>query len=103
MLEALDAKWPKELKFRAVDVADLINNPGDAPHGPRTQRGTTIREFLFPKQPSNQPVSAKAIGKRLTHHLGDPVQRGQRTLMLKEFQKLGAPAKDAISYFVHSP
>jgi hypothetical protein len=102
-LEALDEAWPREIKFRAAHVADLINNPGDGTYGPRTKRGAIIRDFLFPKPPpSNQPVSAKAVGKRLMHHLGDPVHRGQRTLVLKEFHNPGSPAKDAISYFVHS-
>jgi hypothetical protein len=44
-----------------------------------------VRGFLFPNHPSNTPVTAKAVAKRLKAYVGEPVRHGARVLVLKSF------------------
>ena len=47
------------------------------------QLSVTLREFLFPNLPPGQIASSKAVAKRLKAHVGEPVRRGEKTLILK--------------------
>jgi hypothetical protein len=42
-----------------------------------------LRSFFCPKLAAGQTVSAVAIGRKLKSHTGEPVQNGERTLILK--------------------
>jgi hypothetical protein len=44
----------------------------------------TLRDFLFPRTPPNQAVTAKAASKQLKRHVGEPVPRDGKTLSLQE-------------------
>ncbi len=45
--------------------------------------GIALRETLFPDIPPNHTITAKAVGKRLKRHIGEPVSRNGKTLVLK--------------------
>jgi hypothetical protein len=85
-LDAMDREWPNETLFQSADVAKLINDQSDLRITDQIQRSATLREFLFPQLPQNQTATAKATGKRLKRHIGDPVQHGNHTLILKEYR-----------------
>jgi hypothetical protein len=89
LAEALDALARIMTKeFKASDVAEKINLTAT-----RTDLSSTnseldalaVRAFLFPNQPVGTQVTAKSVGKRLKAHVGEPVNRGAETLMLKTF------------------
>jgi hypothetical protein len=61
----------------AKDVMDLINTRG------ATEAAVTIRAFLFPTLPHDAPVTAKAVGRRLKAHVGEPVKHGGKMLVLR--------------------
>jgi hypothetical protein len=87
MLHALDdamasrsaAVGRRDRDFKAADVADAIN--ADAIDA----NMLIVRGFLFPNQPSNSPVTAKAVARRLKAHVGAPTGHGGQTLVLKTF------------------
>jgi hypothetical protein len=60
VLVTLADKWHSETQFRAADVADAVNTTGDWATQTARERGAVLREFLFPKIPANQAVTAKA-------------------------------------------
>ena len=76
-------KWPHDAPFRATDVAAAINTTGDWATDTAREHAAVLREFLFPKMPANQSVTAKATTKRLKSHLGEPVARNGETFILK--------------------
>jgi hypothetical protein len=80
-LAILATKWPEATLFQAADVATLANMTGEWAN--ERENATTLREFLFPNIPSNQAVSAKTAGKRLKHHVDEPVPHNGKTLSLK--------------------
>jgi hypothetical protein len=65
--------------FKAADVADAINATSI------NTDALTVRGFLFTDQPLGTPVTAKAVGKRLKAHIGEPVRHGRETVMLKAY------------------
>jgi hypothetical protein len=65
--------------FKAADVADAINATSIKADA------LTVRGFLFPNQPSGTAVTAKAVGKRLKAHIGEPVRHGREALVLKAY------------------
>jgi hypothetical protein len=78
LAEALDLmlnKWPTI--FDATDVARLVNDTTDA-------HGATLREFLYPDSPDSSAATAKSVGKRLRNHIGEPVKKYDRTLILRK-------------------
>jgi hypothetical protein len=101
-LIALDENWPNGKEFSAADVARMANDQSAYTSDADRQRDVTVREFLFPSTPHGQTVTAKAVGKRLKRHLGEPVQRGDHTLILKERRDPHGGPKGAISYFVQA-
>jgi hypothetical protein len=101
-LVALDEKWPNGREFSAADVARMANDQSAYTSDAECQRNVTVREFLFPNTPQGQTVTAKAVGKRLKRHLGEPVKRGDHTLILKERRDPHGGPKGAISYFVQA-
>ena len=76
-------KWPDGTKASASDICQLINSNSEYVTETEKQVGVTLREFLFPSLPIGQTASAKATGKRLKSHVGEPVKRGEHTLILK--------------------
>jgi hypothetical protein len=103
-LAAIDAQWPESAKFKASDVARLINPlPTDEfgqPKGYRSdqarEHSEILREYLFPTITRNQLVSAKAVGKRLKNHLGEPVRKNGKTLILNSH--IDTHAETAVYY-----
>jgi hypothetical protein len=90
-LAVIDAQWPNSATFQATDIAHLVNPmPTDEfghTIGYRSdqvrERSEILREYLFPTIPRNQLISAKAVGRRLKNHLGEPVRRNGKVLILK--------------------
>jgi hypothetical protein len=76
VLVILTNKWPLE-NFKATDVAEMMNK---SMGGPETDM---LRSFFCPRLAAGQNVSAIAIGRKLKSHSGEPVQSGERTLILK--------------------
>jgi len=62
----------------------------------------TLRDFLFPNVQPNVDVTARATGKRLSRHIGDPVRHGTRTLILKEFREAHAGPKGPLTFHVQA-
>jgi hypothetical protein len=73
-LDVMANKWP--MPFKASDVADLANDRLDT-------AGMILRDFLIPNAPPAFLATAKSVGRRLKAHVGEPVQSGGRTLILK--------------------
>ena len=78
-----DTEWPqpdgaprKAGAFQAADLARMVNDQSEYRLDEERQRAATVREFLFPTTPPGQTVTAKAVGKRLKRHIGEPVKRG---------------------------
>ena len=65
--------------FKASDVAEWLNISTEAD-------AVTVRGFLFPNHPANAGFTAKAVGKRLKAHVGEPVRYGEQTLVLRSFE-----------------
>jgi hypothetical protein len=84
VLAILVESWPNAKPFQAADVARIANATGDWATDAARERSSTLREFFFPDTPANQAVTAKATGKRLKKHLGEPVARDKETLILKD-------------------
>jgi hypothetical protein len=82
-LRALAAQWPANAEFSAADVARMVNDRSEFTSDAERERCATLREFLFPSLPSGQIATAKATGKRLRRHIGEPVKAGAETLVLK--------------------
>jgi hypothetical protein len=109
-LAALDAtKWTqpdqqpnKRGLFQAADVAKAVNDQSEYRLDEDKERAATVREFLFPKEPPGQTVTAKAVGKRLKPHIGEPVRQGDRTLILKEWRDPKGGPNAALSYYVQN-
>jgi hypothetical protein len=83
-LNALARIMTKE--FKASDVAEKINlttAKTDLSSTESELAALAVRAFLFPSQPLSAQVTAKAVGRRLKAHVGEPVKRGAETLMLK--------------------
>jgi hypothetical protein len=77
-LGALAAKWPKAETFKATDLATLLNYRGDFQSIEDKERAAILRDFLFPKVPPNQDVSAKSVGRMMKSRVGEPVKAGDR-------------------------
>jgi len=101
-LAALGAKWPEQAAFRSSDLATILNNRSEYAVNTDKECASTVREFLFPKTPSNQDVSAKSVGKALKRHVGEPVKAGGRTLILKEWRDPRNGPNGALSYLVQA-
>jgi hypothetical protein len=101
-LTSLAGKWPNSGKFQASEVATLLNYHGEQQSNEDRERVATLREFLFPKMPPNQDLSAKSVGRAIKRHVGEPVKAGDRTLILKEWRDPHGGPKGALSYYVQS-
>jgi hypothetical protein len=101
-LVALNGKWPG--KFKSADIAQFLNRRGEyETDSDDKERAAVVREFLFPKLPASQDVSAKSVGKTLKRHVGEPVRSGDdRTLILKEWRDPGDGPKGPLCYRVDS-
>jgi hypothetical protein len=82
-LTVLAEKWRDQEAFQAADVAAAINTTGEWATEIARERGAVLRDFLFPKVPQSQAVTAKSTGKRLKRHLDEPVARNGKVLVLK--------------------
>jgi hypothetical protein len=72
------------IRFKAADVAKLVNKGAEqSATDIDKEHADTLRDFLFPGIPSNQSVNAKATGKRLQRHVGEPVRHGDQILTLR--------------------
>jgi hypothetical protein len=101
-LTVLAAKWPNGASFQAADVARLVNTTGDWALEIERERGTILRESLFPEVPESKAVTPIAVGKRLKRHVGGPVLRDGKTLTLKEWRPSHGGPKCPLSFFIHS-
>jgi hypothetical protein len=99
-LTALDRQWPHGKSFQASDLAKMLNDTSAYQGDTEKERAATLREFLFPALPQGQTVTAKAVGKRLKKHVGEPVRAGDRTLTLKEWRDPHGGPNGTLSYFV---
>jgi hypothetical protein len=73
--------------FKAADVAKTINRGAEGyATDEEKEQADTLRDFLFPSIPPNQPVNAKALGKRLRRHVADPVAYSNKILVLRGTQ-----------------
>jgi hypothetical protein len=79
MADAEAALGRQKQPFKAADVADAINAASI------NADALTVRSFLFPNQTSGTAVTAKAVGKRLKAHIGEPVRHGTKTFVLKAY------------------
>jgi hypothetical protein len=96
-LAGLAAKWPDDARPKPNDIAQLINSQGNYVADADQQLGVTLREFLFPEAAPGQIVSAKAVGRRLSRHIGEPVRKGGQTLILR---KVTDTHTRAVGYYV---
>ena len=87
-LAALDGEYPNGEQFQASDLARVLNDPSELRIDVARERAATLREFLFQELPAHQTLTAKAGGKRLKRHQGEPVKGGGRTMCLKSAQDL---------------
>jgi hypothetical protein len=102
LAQALVAMWeqwepemkdsPKSKKFKAIDVADVINKG--------TARGNILRDFLCSNLQAGQSPTAKSVGRMLKKFVNEPVQAGDNILTLKAFGSHGG--REANRYFVHA-
>jgi hypothetical protein len=70
MADADAAMGRQKQPFKAANVADAIN-------GNLNADALAVRGFLFSDMPQGTPVTAKAVGKRLKAHIGEPVRHGR--------------------------
>jgi hypothetical protein len=75
VLTVMAKQWPTS--FSATEAARLINDLASEP-------GAALREFLYPGGAPTNAVTSVSVGKRLKAHLGEPVKRGERTLILRK-------------------
>jgi hypothetical protein len=83
-------KWPNGAMATANEIAKVINDQSEVALESDKQLSVTLREFLFPSLPLGHTASSKATGKRLKSHVGEPVKRGNQTLILRA-ERPGAP------------
>jgi hypothetical protein len=100
VLDSLSRKWPAEDKFHAADIAKIINDTGQWRTDDEVERSAILRELLFADAQPNTTVTAKATGKRLSRHVGEPVVHRTRTLILREVRDRSAGPKGALAYYV---
>lgn len=103
-LSALATIWPNEQRFDAAAVARIINSAkcrDDSSLASNIYQhdALVLREFLFPELAASQAATPKATGKRLGRYVDDPVNWGERTLVLKTYND--KHTKD-LRYFVRS-
>jgi hypothetical protein len=91
------------IKFRAEDIADLINRVGregadDGILTPEKKRdGIVLRDFLFGDVPPKFVATPRTVGNRLKAHRDEPVKHGGELLVLR-----GDPDRNGVMvYFVH--
>jgi len=81
-LEVMKRRW---IKFRASDLADLINREvGDGMLTPEMKRDSIVlRDFLFGPVPANFVATPKSVSGMLKAHRDEPVRHGDETLVLR--------------------
>ena len=99
-LSALAGKWPEAGRFQASGVARSLNDRSEYQIDVDKERAAILRDFMFPKLPPNQDVSAKAVGKVVKRHVGEPVLAAGVTLILKEWRDPRGGPSGALSYYV---
>jgi hypothetical protein len=80
----------------------MLNDQFDGRTNDEKDRAVTLREFLFPTAPAGQVVTAKAAGKRLKRHVGEPVKVNDRTLILKDWRDPKEGPNGALHFFVEA-
>jgi hypothetical protein len=88
-LGVMATQWPDG--FHAVDVASLVNNRTN-------ENGKTLREFLYPDAAATFDAAARSVGKRLKAHADEPIQCGERTLILRKAADTTGAAKGSLTY-----
>jgi hypothetical protein len=86
-------EWPQQKgvpikagPFQAAQLARVINDQSEYRLDAEKECGVVLREFLFAKTPQTQNVSPKAVAKAIRRHVGEPVKKGDETLILKAGQ-----------------
>ena len=104
-----DTKWPQADgspkatgPFQAAHMARMVSDQSEYRLDDERERAAIVREFLFPTAPPGQIITAKAVGKRLKRHIGEPIKRGDTTLILKEWRDPHGGPKGASSYYVQA-
>jgi hypothetical protein len=100
-LAALATKWPRSTNFPASAVASLINNR-NAGWTDQLDRecGETLCDLLFPNLAPDQLVAAKAVGKRLTTHVDEPVRCDNQTMVLRAARDMSGGPHAKLLYAV---
>jgi hypothetical protein len=100
-LTVIKRQWA--IKFKANDIADLINkreaDQGESVESLREKirDGAVLRDFFFGHVPAGFVATAKSVGRRLQAHIDELVRHGGRTLVLRRGEK---NRDDVIIYFV---
>jgi hypothetical protein len=74
-------RWPDGERFKAVDIANQINDrvaDADA-----EKSIMAVREYMFPRAKADEKITVKAIGKRLRDRVGNPARYEQKTMILR--------------------
>lgn len=101
-LGALSEKWPRYANFAANEIAAMVNNRSEYVTDAEQQRCQILREVLFPNAPPTLVATAKAVGRRLKRHTGEPVTRDGHTLILKEWRPQDGGPRGPLAYFVQA-
>jgi hypothetical protein len=102
-LEVMKRRW---IKFRANDIADLINRQQrqdsqgtDGTFTPEMKRDSIVlRDFLYGPTPANFEATPKSVSAMLRAHRDEPVRHGNETLVLRGNPD---PHDEVMVYFVH--
>ena len=78
----------------------MVNDRSEFATASAVQQNQILREVLFPNAPPALVATPRAVGKRLHRHLGEPVTRDGKTLILKEWRPPGRGPSGALAYFV---
>ena len=98
-LDVLASKWPKGATFTSGQVAELVNDYSTYDRDGAAGR-QTLRDVLFPEAPTNLAATPKSVGKRLRNHIGEAVNRGGRTLILRSQRPATLGPSGALLYSV---
>lgn len=100
LLEALATKWPKGASFQASDIAKVANDQSEYVIESDKQLGAVVRDVLYPKALPSLVVTPRSLGKALGKHVGEPVARSDRTLVLKTCVDPHDGARATLSYLI---
>ncbi|MGE0373616.1 MAG: hypothetical protein AB7Q01_17285 [Gammaproteobacteria bacterium] len=102
-LSTLADKWPDPTQgFKAADLAQVANDMSEYRTDEERQRAAIVREFLYPKISPGHIVTSQSLSQRLKRHVGEPVQRGGETLVLRTYEEAGTGGNPTSKYCVQT-